>query len=395
MIQGMERISVLLKLYKIRESLYIDNQRDDLSTHHFEFENAVCTTYYHILGFQARLISHLWKRPGKRLIRNTVKGDDWKGWLEQVNKSDAECLLFTGLLDKEEEQTAWDKQYSQAKCQIEIQELLLEAFKYFQEKRQADRGGKQEERLLHCLTSAYEEQKNANPTRVPGTCEWFLNSNEFLDWRNAQDSRILWVSAGPGCGKSVLSRCLIDEGHLTTNILASTVCYFFFKDGQEGQTTSANALQAITHQLFVENSNPDVMKYGLPRFRAHGDQLRSMFHPLWNNLIETLEDDKTGEVICVLDALDESTSFEKRKLLDHLIDCYSGNNISKRPNVRLKFLITSRPEPDIESKFARLDGVATFLQLDGDRYSDEISKEINLVIDDQVSRVASRLGKET
>lgn len=68
----------------------------------------------------------------------------------------------------------------------------------------------------------------------------------FHEWRDGGFS-LLWVSAGPGCGKSVLSRALIDEQHLSANIEASTVChtpffFFFFKDGDENRMYAANAL---------------------------------------------------------------------------------------------------------------------------------------------------------
>ena len=394
MIQGLERIASLLRLYKIRESLYIDQPQSDLSTRNLSFENAVLKTYYHILGFQARLISHLWKSPGKRLIRNTLNADDWEAWLVQVDKSDAECLLFTSLLDKGIEQMAWDKQYSQADSQISIQTQILASLEYARREQRVARDEDQQRKLLHTLTSDYEEQKNINPTRVPGTCEWFLNSKEFLDWRNADNSRILWVSAGPGCGKSVLSRCLIDEARVTTSVMASTACYFFFKDGQEGQMSSANALKAITHQLLTKVPNPDIMEHALPRFRAHGDKIGTMFNELWHNLITTVIDERTGEVVCILDALDECAKVERGELLEHLIDFFSGNKDHRYANARLKFLITSRPESDIEARFARLDGAATFIQLDADDQSDQISKEVNLVIDDRIPRIAPRLGRE-
>ena len=58
-------------------------------------------------------------------------------------------------------------------------------------------------------------------------------------------SSLLWVSTGPGYGKSVLSRALIDDHQLSTNVTTSTVCHFFFKDGDERRIYSANALCAI------------------------------------------------------------------------------------------------------------------------------------------------------
>ena len=86
-----------------------------------------------------------------------------------------------------------------------------------------------ERALLQDLTSDYEGYKNFNPRKVDGTCEWFLDDDRFRTWRDSNTSSLLWVSAGPGCGKSVLSRALIDEHRLSTNVTTSTVCHFFFK----------------------------------------------------------------------------------------------------------------------------------------------------------------------
>jgi hypothetical protein len=59
--------------------------------------------------------------------------------------------------------------------------------------------------LLQDLTSDYEGYKDFNPLRVQGTCEWFFMDDRFRKWRDSNTSSLLWVSAGPGCGKSVLS----------------------------------------------------------------------------------------------------------------------------------------------------------------------------------------------
>lgn len=396
MIQGLEKIALLLRLYKIREGRYTSSLRTEpFPGRNFSFEDAVLKLYYNILGFQARLISHLWKPPVKRAARNTVKADDWKGWLDQVEQSDAECLLYTDLLNKEELQLAWQKQYSQADIQISIQQEILQALDFNRRERREYRNQKQCQDLLQSLSTDYEEHKNFNPRRVPGTCEWFLNSAAFLEWRNASTSRILWVFAGPGCGKSVLSRCLIDERRVSKSVIASTVCYFLFKDGQEGRQTCANALKAITHQILRWHPAPNLIEYALPRFAANGQKFGMMFGELWSNLIETLQDPATGEVVCVLDALDECTEVERKKLLEQLIEFYSVSGLQKYPNIKLKILITSRPYHDIGTRFARLEGAATFLQLDGEDYYDEISQEIDLVIDYQVPVVASSLNKDS
>ena len=57
-------------------------------------------------------------------------------------------------------------------------------------------------------TTRYQAHKDLNPERVGGTCQWVLNHEQFLAWRNNQDVKLLWVAADAGCGKSVLAKFL-------------------------------------------------------------------------------------------------------------------------------------------------------------------------------------------
>ena len=281
----------------------------------------------------------------------------------------------------------------QSEQQTKVQQGIIEAVNTTRKEQEADYDDERRNKLMHSLSTDYEEHKNFNPKRVPGTCEWFLHSREFLEWRDATDSRVLWVSAGPGCGKSVLSCCLIDERHVCSSARASTICYFFFRDGQAERERGANALKAFSHQLLKQHPRSSLIKYWLPRFRAHGDKLGGMFSELWNSVLETLSDPTTGEVVWVLDALDECTDFERTRLVDCLTEIYSSEKFQNNKNVKLKILITSRQYHDIEVRFRRLTGMAGYIQLDGDERSEEISQEINLVIKDSVPRVASSLSE--
>src|SRR5579871_1214020 len=86
-------------------------------------------------------------------------------------------------------------------------------------------------KCLQLLSSNYGEHKDRVPERVDGTCEWFLRHQMFLKWRDEDMERLLLVSALPGCGKSVLSKALVDEGLLNPQKLdRRRICYFFFKD---------------------------------------------------------------------------------------------------------------------------------------------------------------------
>src|SRR5882762_7065915 len=61
---------------------------------------------------------------------------------------------------------------------------------------------------------------------------------------------MLWISADPGCGKSVFVKYLVDPISETTE--CRTTCYFFFKDDFEDQKSAASALCYILHQLFMQ-----------------------------------------------------------------------------------------------------------------------------------------------
>lgn len=394
MMQGLEKIASLLKLYKLRVSLYVDNQPNEASARNLSFENAVIKVYIHILEFQARVVSHLWKGSFQQVARNTIKAEDWQGKIYDLEKVNAECLLFTDLLNKEKDDRTRGQQYMQLEQQTKLQQGIVEALDTTGKDREADYDVEQSNKLMHSFSTDYVDQKNINPKRVLGTCEWFLQSKEFLEWRDATDSRILWVSAGPGCGKSVLSRCLIDERHVCHSARASIICYFFFRDGQAERETGPNALKAFLHQLLKQRPRSKVDRYLLPRFGAHGAKLGGMLSELWDSMLDILSDPTTGEVIWVLDALDECLDSERTRLLDCLTEIYSSEERQNNTNLKLKTLVTSRQYHDIEVRFRRLKGMAGYIQLDGDEKSEKISQDINRVIEYSVPRVALSLNED-
>lgn len=86
-------------------------------------------------------------------------------------------------------------------------------------------------------TSNYKAHKQRVPVAVDGTCKWFFQHEKYVNWINALEPGILWVTADPACGKSVLASFLID--HLS-KVQAqpegqTTICFFFFKDDNDQQ----------------------------------------------------------------------------------------------------------------------------------------------------------------
>ena len=142
----------------------------------------------------------------------------------------------------------------------------------------------------------YEEQKNINPRRVEGTCQWALQSAEYIRWWESSTNDLLWVSADPGCGKSVLARSIIDD-ELQTSSSTVTTCYFFFKDNDE-QNRLNTALCSTLHQIFSQR--PHLLSYALPSYEKNGEKLQHEFDELWRIFITAASSDVPRSTIKLL-----------------------------------------------------------------------------------------------
>ena len=234
-------------------------------------------------------------------------------------------------------------------------------------------------------TTEYESHKARNPDRVEGTCKWFLKHEKYTEWQKPGSS-LLWVSADPGCGKSVLSKSLVEkELHESTQ---RATCYFFFKDDDEDQGTATNALCALIHQLFTQR--PSLVKHAENLYNANKDKLRQNFHLLWKILTMAAADPQAGEIVCLLDALDECKESERKRLISTICTFYQSVWNSER-KMALKFLITSRPYSSIEMDFARLTSKVPTIRLAGEDKPEEIREEIDLVVSKEVESITQEL----
>ena len=157
-----------------------------------------------------------------------------------------------------------------------------------------------------------------------------------------------------------------------------TTCYFFFKDDDVKQKSVTHALSALLHQLFSQRKF--LIQHALPDHESEGKLLPTLFHKLWTILTKAATDPKAGEVICILDALDECEESGRYDIIKALSAFYKKANNTKGNSSKFKFLATSRPYLDIERRFTELTHDVPTVRLQGERESKAISEEINLVI---------------
>src|SRR4051812_30277063 len=76
-----------------------------------------------------------------------------------------------------------------------------------------------------------------------------------------------------------------------------------------------------------------------------------------------------------------------RSVVNHVKEFYSRSESSLINSSKIKFLVTSRPYDDLEKLFQRFPATAAYMRFDGDDKSEEIRREIDLVIDERVGDI--------
>jgi len=119
----------------------------------------------------------------------------------------------------------------------------------------------------------------------------------------------------------------------------------------------------VLHNLFPKNES--LLVHAVRAYKKNGLQLPHLLGTLWNVLLDATGDPRAGEVVVVLDALDECAEDERIKLIGIL--CYFYDNAPKDDgHQRLKFLVTSRPYWNIKREFAKLTANIPTIRLAGE-----------------------------
>ena len=134
------------------------------------------------------------------------------------------------------------------------------------------------------------------------------------------------------------------------------------------------------HQLCIQNHL--VLQEIVPVYQSNGNELSLSFAWLWKALLAVTSCSEAGEIVCILDALDESEEQDRITLIECLNNFYTTRSSFTGC---VKFLVTSRPYYDIEERFDEL-----VIRLAGEDESEQIGQEIDLVIKDRVPKIAAR-----
>ncbi|KLU85947.1 hypothetical protein MAPG_04966 [Magnaporthiopsis poae ATCC 64411] len=362
-------------------------------------DDKMVALYRKLLEFEVRCVC-AWASPFLAAAKDMV---GWHGWDD----------LVTSIKTVESELNADISQYStealkqylmplgDIKTQLEVHSRYLEQISEIQERAEKlDIKRERNKTIGKFHVANYNDVFERVPDKVPGTCEWLRHNETYRQWlgQRASDSSseksgtssgltdgseatvgadVLVIAAGPGWGKSVLSKDLVSQ-RLQTDLGPDwLVCHFFFHYNQPGINSASNALRAIIDQLLskqrhlIDGVTDQVSRYGGGPITGISD-LTEIF-------IATMSNEIARPIMCVIDALDECVGAELNSFVRFL------HKARQLPRVR--FVVTTRPWPIITDELRRELGSNRKI-IDSEAVQQDIlQQEIMLVLDHSLDEV--------
>ncbi|KAI4102544.1 MAG: hypothetical protein LQ339_004561 [Xanthoria mediterranea] len=389
---GLEYIAKLVRRCTEIERLYLRNDTFRLEE---DLRKSLTAIYRLVLQYQARAACQFSRNTAHQAIRNIVIADGWDCILTSVKDHETSCEILLRIIDAEDSRSRADTLEALISEQNHRVTELLETHRQQDEASSKTLSGEvrrgveyqaiEEASSCHesLRVSEYEFNKDKNPARIPGTCEWFLQHSRYRKWLETTTSAWLWVTGDPGCGKSVLSRHLVDSymTRATASDEEDIVCYFFFKDDANSNRSATNALASIIHQIFVQDSS--LLEHALPLYRANGTRLGQIFEPLWKIFHSVVTESPNRKITILLDALDECEEKTQNLLIPKFAELFSSPT-----RCFLKLLVTSRPSTAISDQIwhGKIDPTSIQLTGENDAEMEAISVEIDLVIREKIKQ---------
>jgi ankyrin repeat protein/nucleoside phosphorylase len=234
------------------------------------------------------------------------------------------------------------------------------------------------------LTIPYDDRARLISTktqRAEGTCEWIKDDKLYRLWLDL-GSQLLWISGGPGKGKTMLAIFLTEELAKVVEPLKDAKLIFYFCDNQDEKRNTAIAiLRGLLFQILKER--PKLFKCILLDFETEKraqDTITSL-EALWRIFESMLRDPDFGTIYCVIDGLDECDEGSLQVLMRKLGGFFLA--YSSRSTVGdFKLIVVSRELPrPITAKLSRFPRLKLDPDSD-DKVNNDIKRFISVKVDE-------------
>jgi NACHT domain len=219
----------------------------------------------------------------------------------------------------------------------------------------------------------------------PNTGTWLLNRDEFLTWKSATDSSVLWLHGIPGCGKSKLVAHVINHmSPLMDSSMGSFAYFYCLRDAAEDERSRPEeVIRSILRQLSFTGSNQKVLKqpaaelYELQKEKAieHGSETvdRLTLQQSVQLLVALLRNSST---VIIIDAIDELKDEERWRLFEAFDEI-----LGEIEDGRVRLFVSSRDNGDIKMKLSKY----TNVYIEATDNQDDIQRFVNFEVDKAIA----------
>ena len=313
------------------------------------FTTAVTELYTHILGFLARAIRIYQTSTPRRAFRAFGTDSDIVDFEKTCNELGAKVEIEASNCDRT--LGAQDRACI-GKLKQDLQRVLEELQQSHRLQESLDRLETKIDldKLLYAKGALYNSYGHDHITCHPDTRVNLLH--EIYDWAQHPASKsIFWLSGWAGIGKSTISQTVAEwvagQGGFGGLDLGAS---FFFKRGEGDRGSASRFFPTITRELVLKIPGLDALVAKVitrdPSIcdKALGEQFDKLIYQPLRQVQITANGPST--FIVVVDALDEC---ENERDVKAIIDLWS--RLAPLTTVRLKLLLTSRPELPIQLGF--------------------------------------------
>jgi hypothetical protein len=233
-------------------------------------------------------------------------------------------------------------------------------------------------RLLR-LSNPQADQQRIEASKgglLEGSYDWILE--DFNQWRDDKQSRLLWIEGSPGKGKMMLLCGMMKElGRSTTGILS----YFFCQATDKRINNATSVLQGLLYMILLQQ--PSLISIVRQKYLIYEPlpESSNAFFTLSGIVKDILRNPSLKETYVIIDALDECVA-DLKGLIEWIMQ-ESSESAS-----RIKWIVSSRPNIlDIERKL-QLDGSRKKLSLEEKDYTEQVARVVDTYIDRSVCKLA-------
>ncbi|KAK8026442.1 hypothetical protein PG991_003498 [Apiospora marii] len=223
-----------------------------------------------------------------------------------------------------------------------------------------------------------DELQRQKGWRVPGTCQWIRDDSDYQQWLHGDLNR-LWISGGPGMGKTMLSIFLTEDLEKHTKHNNGLAIYYFCRHDDENRNTEASLLRGLLLQLVRAVSDATFERRIWPLFATldSAGYTPSNLPAMWRIFSDIISSKEVEPVYCVLDGLDECTKNSFNQTVRTFHTLFHDNSTSFASTFRL--VVVSRDLP----------GLSGYTTITLSRQNSHIHHDIKLFISSHIQETLS------